>query len=115
MNWIYVSAVVAAAVASMHYVRTVGEQESQPRTRLGRAILDAIGLLGVGLLLALMVGGLLAGPWWWPLIAFLVGLIANTMIEESQLVRLARLWVLPLVGASAALTALLWYLKTAAF
>ena len=107
------SAVVAATVAGMHYVRAIGEQETPPRPRLRQATLHAAAMLALGLFLTLIVGGLLAAPWWWPLIAFVIGATANAVLEESRLSKMAPLWILPFAGTSAGLTAFLGYLHAA--
>ena len=107
--WVYVLAVVAATIAGMHYVRGIGEQESRSQTWLRRATHSAA-CLAIGLFFALIIGGLLAAPWWWPSIALVVGVVANVVLEESHLSKPAPSWILPFAGASAWLTAFLAYL-----
>ena len=109
MLWVYVLAVVAATISGMHYVRGLGEQESSSQTWLRRATHSAA-CLAIGLFFTLIIGGLLAAPWWWPSIALVVGVAANVVLEESRLSTLAPAWILPFAGASAGLTVLLAYL-----
>ena len=110
MLWVYVSAVVAATIAGMHYVRGIGEQETQTQTWLRRTTHSAA-CLAIGLFFTLIIGGLLAAPWWWPSIALVAGVAANVVLEESRLSKLAPSWILPFAGTSAGLTAFLAYLN----
>ena len=114
MNWVYVSAVVAAAIASMHYVRSLGEIVTQGPSWLGQVTISFAGISAVGLFFVLLFAGMLVGPWWWPLIALIVAITANTFVEESQLASLTPVWILPLTAASAGLTTFLAYANASA-
>ena len=115
MRWIYLIAVVAAAVAGMHYLRSIGGRETPPRARFGQATLNGAGISAAGLLFVLVVRGMVTGPWWWPIVALVVGAVVNAAVEETQFARLAPLWILLLVGGSAGLTALLLCYNTLGF
>ena len=111
MLWVYILAVVAATISGMHYVRGIGVHESPPKTWLRRATHTAA-CLAIGLFFTLIIGGLLAAPWWWPSIAFVVGVAVNVVLEESHLSKPAPSWILPSAAASAWLTAFLAYLNS---
>jgi hypothetical protein len=108
--WVYVLAVVAATISGMHYVRGLGEQENSSQTWLRRATHSAA-CLAIGLFFTLIIGGLLAAPWWWPSIALVVGVVANVVLEESHLSKPEPSWILSFAGASAWLTVFLAYLS----
>jgi hypothetical protein len=109
MIWVYLLAVTAAAVASVHYIRTTEGAETQPRTSLGQRAVTLSGMSAMGLFFALLIAGMLIGPWWWSLAAFGIGVAMNLAVEESPLRRLPRASIIPLTAAALALTALLTY------
>jgi len=112
MSWVYISAVVAAVVASMHYVRTQRESLTQTRTWFGRVTVSFAGISAVSLFFTLVIAGTLVGPWWLPLIALVMGVAANTVVEESPLASLSAAWALVPLAAAAGLTAFLAYTRS---
>ena len=111
MLWVYIWAVVAATIAAVQCVAEVGEQETRSRTWSDRVTLHASAILAIGLFVTLLVGGFLVAPWWWPPTAMVAGATATAVLEESRLSKLAPLWVAPIAGTAAGLTAFLGYLN----